>query len=108
MTSPALNAHVARNEAAKAERADRAVARYLAHLERNNDAAIAAAAKRAARAKAGRKTQRLHNLRLQGDACGRAADRLDAHLQANACRHIDAIMANAANDDELVALPLAV
>lgn len=67
-----------------------------AHIARNAASKAAAQARAAARAK----EHRLHNLRIAGDACERASDRLDAHLKLLSNRRIDALIARAANDDQ--------
>lgn len=69
----------------------------IAHDARNAAAKTAAQARAAARAK----EHRLHNLRQAGAACERAADRLDAHLKLLSNRRIDALVARAANDDQI-------
>ncbi len=68
----------------------------IAHDARNAASKAAAADRKAQRAKA----HRLHNLRLAGEACERAGDRLDAHLKLISNRRIDAIIARTANDDQ--------
>ena len=67
-----------------------------AHIARNAAAHAAAVERKAQRAKA----HRLHNLRLAGEACERAGERLDAHLKLISNRRIDAMIARAANDDQ--------
>ena len=72
-------------------------AAQIAHDARNAASKAAAEASKARRAK----EHRLHNLRLAGEACERAGDRMDAHLKLLSNRRIDAIIARTANDDQV-------